>query len=603
MAVLPSGFVESAVAGGLVNPTAMEFSPDNLLYVAEQGGTMPIFGAGGRVSENFFRDAPIAVDPSGERGLLGVAFDPGYDTNRFVYIYYTATTPVVHNRVSRFTADTSGTHALAGSEFILLDIDTLSTATNHNGGAIHFGPDGKLYIAVGDNAAGSSSQTLTNLKGKILRLNPDGSIPSDNPFFSSASGKNRAIWALGLRNPFTFAFQPGTGRMFINDVGQVTFEEIDQGAPGANYGWPTTEGPTTDPRFVGPFYSYGRDQGQAIAGGAFTNPASNRFPADYAGDYFFADFVTGTIRRIDPTTGVVTNFASGAESPVDLRVGQDGALYYLSRSLGQVLRVDTTSPPAPTLPQPTPDPTPTQPQPPPQPLQTSRLTLVTSTVGLQLVLDGQSVAAPTTFASVVGQVHTLEAPAFQTLGGATYAFVGWSDGGVSSHAVTTPSADAQFQATYRLISARVNFQPAEAPTPSGYEADTGATFGPRSSGLAFGWNVRNSSSARDRNADRSPDQRYDTFQTFRGRASRWEIAVPDGTYSVRVVAGDPIFSGRPIRLRVEETSMIRGRPTRSVRWLDRSIFVSVSDGRLTIQRGPGGLASRINFVEVTRLPK
>src|SRR5690606_19004802 len=150
---------------------------------------------------DFFRDTPLAVDPTGERGLLGVAFDPAFATNRFVYVYYTATSPTIHNRLSRFTANAAGDLALAGSETILLELENL-TATNHNGGAIHFGPDGKLYVATGENAVAENAQSLDNLLGKILRLNPDGSIPTDNPFFNQATGKNRLIWALGLRNPF-----------------------------------------------------------------------------------------------------------------------------------------------------------------------------------------------------------------------------------------------------------------------------------------------------------------------------------------------------------------------------------------------------------------
>src|SRR5439155_12911459 len=142
-----------------------------------------------------------------------------------------------HNRVSRFTA--SGDVAVAGSETVILELDDLSTASNHNGGAIHFGPDGRLYVAVGENATSANAQTLANRLGKMLRINADGSIPIDNPFSSTAVGVNRAIWALGLRNPFTFAIQPGTGRMFINDVGQSTWEEIDDGVAGANYGWPS----------------------------------------------------------------------------------------------------------------------------------------------------------------------------------------------------------------------------------------------------------------------------------------------------------------------------------------------------------------------------
>ena len=341
-AVLPTGFSESAVAGGLTNPTAMEFSPEGRLFVAEQAGTLEVLQDGTRLQPDFFRDTPLSVDASGERGLLGLAFDPDYAANHFVYVYYTATSPTVHNRLGRFTANAAGDLALAGSERVLLDLEPLN-ATNHNGGAIHFGPDGKLYVGVGENAVGTNAQSLDNLLGKILRLNADGTIPTDNPFYDRATGNNRAIWALGLRNPFTFTFQPGTGRMFINDVGERTWEEIDVGARGANYGWPATEGATSNPSFVTPLYAYDRSQGQAIAGGAFYNPATVQFPSSFEGDYFFADFVSGWIRRIDPETKTVQNFATEAGNPVDLRVGVDGSLYYLARGTGQVFRVQYTA--------------------------------------------------------------------------------------------------------------------------------------------------------------------------------------------------------------------------------------------------------------------
>jgi hypothetical protein len=282
---------------------------------------------------------------------LGIAFDPNFATNNFVYVYYTVPTSPRHNRVSRFTA--SGDVAVAGSEFILLELDNLSGATNHNGGAIHFGPDGKLYVAVGENANAANSQTLTNLLGKVLRINSDGTIPTDNPFFSITSGNNRAIWALGLRNPFTFAFQPGTGRLFINDVGQSTWEEINDGIAGSNYGWPTTEGPTGDPRFRSPLFSYGHGSssttGCAIAGGTFYNPQVNQFPGTYVGKYFFADLCSGWIRVFDPATSTASGFATGISQPVDLKVGADGSLYYLSIGAGSLFRVTFNSPTPPQL--------------------------------------------------------------------------------------------------------------------------------------------------------------------------------------------------------------------------------------------------------------
>lgn len=166
----------------------------------------------------------------------------------------------------------------------------------------------------------------------------DGSIPGDNPFFATATGNNRAIWALGLRNPFTFAFQPGTGRMLINDVGQTTWEEIDDGIAGSNYGWNTCEGSCGNPSFLDPVFQYGHGVGPtigcAITGGAFYNPAVVTYPSDYVGKYFYADFCGGWIRRFDPATSTSQAFASGLSSPVDLQVGPDGNLYYLVRGSG-----------------------------------------------------------------------------------------------------------------------------------------------------------------------------------------------------------------------------------------------------------------------------
>jgi glucose/arabinose dehydrogenase len=311
----------------------MEIAPDGRIFVCEQGGRLRIIKNGVLLPTPF---VTLNVDPAGERGLLGVAFDPSFATNSFLYVYYTVPIEPRHNRVSRFTAN--GDVAVAGSEQVILELDNLSTATNHNGGAIHFGPDGKLYVAVGENANGANSQALSNRLGKMLRINSDGTIPTDNPFLNTATGANRAIWALGLRNPFTFAFQPGTGRMFINDVGQNTWEEINEGLAGSNYGWPTSEGPTSNPSFRAPLFAYthgtGPTTGCAIAGGAFYNPLNVQFPSSFVGKYFFADLCSGWIRTFDPATSAATDFASGIVQPVDLKVGADGSLYYLSINFG-----------------------------------------------------------------------------------------------------------------------------------------------------------------------------------------------------------------------------------------------------------------------------
>ncbi len=329
-ATLPSGFSEKLMASGLASPTAMQFAPDGRLFVCEQGGRLRVIKNGALLAAPF---VTLTVASAGERGLLGVAFDPNFASNRYLYVYYTAVTPAVHNRISRFTAN--GDVAVAGSEVVIFELDNLSSATNHNGGALDFGPDGKLYAVVGENAYGPNAQSMSNVLGKILRINKDGTIPTDNPFYVTASGKNRAIWALGLRNPFTFGFNPGGTQLFINDVGQGTWEEINDGLPGANYGWPTTEGPTTDPRFRSPRYSYGHSGGAcAITGGAFYAPLTGQFPNEYFKDYFFADFCAGWIRKLDLSGNAVVTFATGIVSPVDLKVGDDGSLYYLARGTG-----------------------------------------------------------------------------------------------------------------------------------------------------------------------------------------------------------------------------------------------------------------------------
>jgi glucose/arabinose dehydrogenase len=338
------GFTQSQVVSGLTGPMDMEFAPDGRLFVAEEAGKLRVLRSNGNLAT--FLDISTRVDSGGERGLMGVAFDPNYSTNRFIYLYYTrkatSTTPV-HNRIVRFTAKSSGSGVVAGSEQLLLRLNNQST-NYHLGGAIDFGNDGKLYASTGDNGTPAKAQQLTNLFGKMVRINKDGTIPSDNPFYSTATGNNRAIWALGLRNPFKLAVSRTTGAMFINDVGgnipEEAWEEINRGVAGANFGWPVHEGVANDPPYVDPIFAYGHippsdgstdNTGCAITGGAFYEPASVRFPDSYFGDYFFADLCNGWIRSYDTATDTASGFATGLSSVVDLEVSNDGELYFLSR--------------------------------------------------------------------------------------------------------------------------------------------------------------------------------------------------------------------------------------------------------------------------------
>lgn len=350
-ASLPSGFAETRVPIGFWNATTMAMAPDGRLFIAEQTGSLRIVKNGTLLAQPF---VTISVNSSGERGLLGVAFDPNFATNNFVYVYYTTSAAPIHNRVSRFTASAANPDvAAAGSEIQLLDLPTLSSATNHNGGAIHFGTDGMLYIAVGENANSANSQSFTTTLGKMLRINPDGSIPSDNPFLSQTTGINQAIWARGLRNPFTFAFD-STGRMHINDVGEGVWEEVNLGVAGSNYGWPQTEG--NSPSGVAgvryPIHTYSHDGsgGCAITGGAFYPPTSANFPAAYAGRYFFGDYCGGFIKVLSPPDYTTSaSFATGVPAPTDIQVHPDGSLYYLARDDGAVFRVQYTASTAPSI--------------------------------------------------------------------------------------------------------------------------------------------------------------------------------------------------------------------------------------------------------------
>lgn len=332
---LPAGFQMEHVGSTLFAPTSMDFAPDGRLFVAEQSGNLKVVKDGQLLDQPFWT-APTALQ--GERGLVGVVVDPGFETNHYVYVFYTAQTTPLRNRVSRLEAD--GDVARPGSETVLIDLAPIdpSRPPFHNGGSMHFGPDGKLYIGTGDLKRDNSSQSLNDLAGKILRINPDGSIPADNPFVNRATGSNQAIWAMGLRNPFSFAFQPGSGRMFINDVGFRSYEEINVGRPGANYGWPRVEGPSRNARYQAPLFAYAHGEGEArgcaITAGVFapTATAGGTFPGEFAGQYYFADYCNTTIRRIGPNGGAAATFASSLPPYViDLNFGPDGALYLLAR--------------------------------------------------------------------------------------------------------------------------------------------------------------------------------------------------------------------------------------------------------------------------------
>lgn len=334
----PSGFQSETVVVALDQPTALEFLPDGRLLVAE-------------LAEEIFVVQPNAGIPDaqpflsldntgifGGQGLMDIELDPDFDANGYYYVYYTKGS-LNRNRVSRFTA--SGNSTVAGSEVVLWQ-DIQPATDEHQGGAVVVGPDGKLYISVGEAFVPDDAPRLTSYRGKILRINKDGSVPTDNPFHDGAGPNLDAIWAYGLRNPFRLTVDALTGRIIIGDVGgndpAIAQEEINILERGANYGWPLCEGPCATPGTTPPVYHYphtGRDAG-VIGGFVYRG---NQFPNAYFGSYFFADYAQNWIRRLTFDTNGAVNGVFNFEpvngtldgdfgDPTGLKEGPDGALYY-----------------------------------------------------------------------------------------------------------------------------------------------------------------------------------------------------------------------------------------------------------------------------------
>lgn len=281
------------------------------LFIVEQRGRIFVFPNEASVPEaEVFLDIRSRVFSRGnERGLLGLAFHPDYAANGYLFVNYTAENPK-RTVIARFQVDS--THVNRGdvnSEVVLLEID--QPYGNHNGGQIAFGPDGYLYIALGDGgSAGDPEQRSKNpaeLLGSILRIDVDHpadgknyGIPADNPFVGNTSGYHEEIYAYGLRNPWRFSFDPDTGQLWAGDVGQNRREEVDIIVNGGNYGWDVMEGNDCfEPRFrcdkeglIPPVWEYGRRQGGSITGGYVYR--GERRP-ELVGSYIYADYVSGRI--------------------------------------------------------------------------------------------------------------------------------------------------------------------------------------------------------------------------------------------------------------------------------------------------------------------
>ncbi len=337
----PAEFQTELIVGdGLNGPSGFEIAPDGRIFILERAGKIKIVKNGELLPTPF---ADLPSEDTGDRGLIGIAFDPDFGvTNHYVYFYYTGHDLL--NHLVRFSADQDvGTDG----PFELFRTSSPSQLL-HVGGSIRFGPDGKLYFAVGDNGYGPNAQDLSSPHGKILRINKDGSIPADNPF-ADQPGKLAAIWAYGFRNPWRFQFDSVTGQLYGGDVGDFSWEEVNRIVKGGNYGWPLHEGTCTSncAGFIDPLYAYPHaEESAAVTGGPVYRGTA--FPPEYQGDLFFGDYAKGFIKHADlDANGDITavhEFDNVAGSVVDLKVAPDGSLYYITYYPGALYRIGHDGP-------------------------------------------------------------------------------------------------------------------------------------------------------------------------------------------------------------------------------------------------------------------
>lgn len=335
-------FELTQVASGFNAPLNIQHAQDERLFIVEQGGLIKILNPDGTIESTPFLNLTGAISSGGERGLLGLAFHPNYPDNGYFFVNYT--NPNGNTQISRFSVDPLNPNlADPNSELALLTIT--QPYANHNGGCISFGPDGYLYIGMGDGGSGGDpqnyAQNTSSLLGKLLRIdidNPSGnlnySIPQDNPYFGSTT-QAQEIWAYGLRNPWKFSFDRDTGDLWIADVGQNAYEEINKVSPneaGINYGWRCYEGDQsyntsncTDPSGMEfPIAVYPHSVGSSITGGYVYRGAENTTLFGY---YLFADFVSGYLGVLDPADGTILFDQNLNQNWASFGEGLDGSLY------------------------------------------------------------------------------------------------------------------------------------------------------------------------------------------------------------------------------------------------------------------------------------
>jgi glucose/arabinose dehydrogenase len=362
----PATIAANAIVSGLQSPLYLTSAPGDPghLFILEKPGLVKVYdtSTGQTLGASFLNVSP-EVRTDGEQGLLGLAFAPDFASSRKFYVYLSNGSGDVEIREYQTLA---GNPLVAdpASMRLINRIDYPSSSTNHRGGWIGFGPDGYLYVATGDGADGDNSQTLANQLGKILRLDVTAdafpsdpeknyALPADNPASIAGidgSAADTGIYAAGLRNPWRVSFDRLTGEMYIADVGQSSYEEINLGRPGANYGWSFTEGsfdPGTYPNYTNPIYNYDRDSGQSVTGGYVYRGGEQ----DFQGTYFFSDFGSSRIWSLKKVSGSwaftdLTGQVSVGGGPIYhvSSMGEDafGNLYVVDYG-GKIFRLDLKS--------------------------------------------------------------------------------------------------------------------------------------------------------------------------------------------------------------------------------------------------------------------
>ncbi|MCB9810813.1 MAG: PQQ-dependent sugar dehydrogenase [Candidatus Nomurabacteria bacterium] len=381
--IVEPGFESGVVAGGFSLATAVAFAPDGRIFVTEKSGTVKI------VKDGVVLPNPLVsltdVNTFGDRGLLGIAVDPNFSTNGYIYLSYTyenspgtnvassKTARIVRLTVVGDTASESSKVVLVGTvggsaaapscEDFAVTADCIpSDSSSHSAGGLRFGPDGYLYATLGDGADFAAvdpralrAQNIDSLAGKVLRINTDGTAPADNPFYDGNPNSNRSkVYALGFRNMFRFNFDPKTGKMYGGDVGWSSWEEMNEVKKGANYGWPCIEGNSTtsyacspSSTSTSPLYTYPHNSagaGSITAGAFFSNSA---YPANYETSILIGDYAQMWLKRmvLDAAGNLVSveNFSGGMTWPVEITNGLDGSIYYLDIVTGNLMRVTHTN--------------------------------------------------------------------------------------------------------------------------------------------------------------------------------------------------------------------------------------------------------------------